>query len=485
MKEKEKQELEKQRFIILGLQNIRQLNYKSIIKKHLNITSGSIDNMKSILPGLDEKRILIENIFKKNIKEAEIAGWVDNIRELGKIRFFILRDVSGIVQVTAPKGKVKDEVFELIKNLSRESAVYVKGEVKEAKQAIGGKEIIPSKIILINTSEDIPIDISDFSKTELPKRLDWRFLDTRSKSVSAIFKIRSGIYKNIVDFYYNEGFTIINTPKITTIGLESGAESFVVNYFDKKAVLAQSPQFYKQMFTMGGFERVMEIGAVYRAEKSHTTRHLTEFTGVDFEMGFIKDENDVMDMIEKMFIYVIEKVKEEKKSELALLGIELKSPKKIPRIPMSELKEILAKKGKKLSEDDDLDAEAERMIGEYILEKFGEEFVFVTNYPAKVRPFYHMRPLGNPKGTRSFDLLWRGVEIATGAQREHRLEILQKQAKEKNVKIPEIYENIFRYGAVPHGGVGFGLDRITQRMLNLDNTREAVLLPRDVERLTP
>ena len=168
-----------------------------------------------------------------------------------------------------------------------------------------------------------------------------------------------------------------------------------------------------------------------------------------------------------------------------MLKIDLKIPKKIPRIPMKELKIMLSKQGKKLSEDDDLDAEAEKMIGEYILKEFGEEFVFVTNYPAKVRPFYHMRPLNDSKGTRSFDLLWRGVEIATGAQREHRLDILKKQAKEKNVKIPQIYEDIFRYGAIPHGGVGFGLDRMTQRMLNLDNTREAVLLPRDTERLTP
>jgi len=202
-------------------------------------------------------------------------------------------------------------------------------------------------------------------------------------------------------------------------------------------------------------------------------------------MGFIKDENDVMDVIEKMFKYFIEKVKKERKEELKLLKIELKVPKKIPRIQMSELKKILAKKGKKLSEDDDLDAEAETMIGEYILKEFGEEFVFVTNYPAKVRPFYHMRPDKDSNGTRSFDLLWRGVEIATGAQREHRLNILQKQAKEKRVKIPEIYEKIFRYGAIPHGGVGFGLDRIIQRMLNLNNVREALLLTRDIERVTP
>ena len=238
------------------------------------------------------------------------------------------------------------------------------------------------------------------------------------------------------------------------------------------------------MFVNGGFERVLEIGAVYRAEKSHTTRHLTEFEGVDFEMGFIKDEQDVMDIIEEMFKYIIAKVKEERAEELKIMEIELKAPKKIPRIPMPELKKMLAKKGKKLTEEDDLDSEAERMIGEYILQEYGEEFVFVTHYPVKVRPFYHMYH-DNQKETKSFDLLWRGVEIATGAQREHRLEILQKQAKAKGVKIPPIYEDIFRYGVIPHGGVGFGLDRITQRMLNLENTREAVLLPRDVERLTP
>jgi len=434
------------------------------------------------------ERSYVQKVFDgKKEEKVILKGWVHDTRDLGKIKFLVLRDVTGRIQVTAPEAKVSKEIFKEIDKIPRESVVSIEGKAVKSKQAPGGIEIIPEKIDVLNIAEHpLPIDVSDFSKTELPKRLDHRFLDTRRPEISAIFKVRSSIYKNVVDFYYKEGFTIINTPKITTIGLESGAESFVVNYFEKKAVLAQSPQFYKQMFVNGGFEKVMEIGAVYRAEKSHTTRHLTEFIGVDFEMGFIKDENDIMDVIEKMFKYVIEKVKEECKKELETLKIELKVPKKIPRVPMAELKKMLAKKHKKeLGEDDDLDAEAEKLIGEYALEEFGEEFIFVTNYPAKVRPFYHMRPVNDPKGTRSFDLLWRGVEIATGAQREHRLEILQKQAEEKGVKIPKIYEDIFRYGVIPHGGVGFGLDRITQRMLNLENTREAVLLPRDTERVTP
>ncbi|MBU0957688.1 MAG: aspartate--tRNA(Asn) ligase [Nanoarchaeota archaeon] len=430
----------------------------------------------------------MERSYVKDVKKEGpvlVKGWVHDTRELGKIRFLLLRDMTDIIQITGVKGKIKDDLFKAMSQ-SRENVISVEGKVQKSDRAPGGFEIIPDKIeVLAEAEQPLPIDVSDFSKTELPKRLDYRFLDTRRRDINSIFRIRSSIYKHLVDFFYNEKFTIVNNPKITTIGLESGADSFVVNYFKNKAVLAQSPQFYKQMFVMGGFERVMEMGTVFRAEKSHTVRHLTEFTGVDFEMGFIKDENDVMDVIENMMKYVIEKVKDDRKDELELLKVKLKVPKKIPRIPMGDLKKVLEKKGKKLGKDDDLDAESEKMLGEYILEKYGEEFVFVTNYPWKVRPFYHMKPDNDPNGTRSFDLLWNGVEIATGAQREHRLDILKKQAKDKGLKVPKIYEDIFKYGAIPHGGVGFGLDRITQRMLNLDNTREAVLLPRDPERLTP
>jgi len=431
----------------------------------------------------------MKRVYISEIKPGEnvlLKGWVHEIRDLAKLKFILLRDVSGIVQCVVKDEKVLKKILEL----TFESVVEIHGKVKKsnikAEIARNDVEVEVSELIILNKAENLPMHVNEKSvSSELPTRLDNRFLDTRKKNVGAIFKIRSNIYKHIVDFYTSQRFIIINTPKITTLGLESGAESFVVNYFDKKVVLAQSPQFYKQMFVMGGFERVMEIGAVYRAEKSNTIRHLTEFTGVDFEMGFIEDENDIMDVIENMMKYIIENVKKDCKKELELLKVELKIPRKIPRIPMKELKEVLAKKGKKLGDDDDLDAEAEKIIGEHALEKYKEEFIFVTNYPWKVRPFYHMKPKNDSKGTRSFDLLWRGVEIATGAQREHRLNILQAQAKEKGIKIPKIYEDIFRFGAIPHGGVGFGLDRITQRMLNLENIREAVLLPRDPVRLTP
>ena len=430
-----------------------------------------------------------ERTYIKEIKKGPvfIEGWIHEIRDLAKIKFILLRDMTGVIQCI-----LKDEkLMKKFSDLSVESVISIKGEAKPAQ--VKSPEVSQTEIEveikdfeIISKAEKLPINIHDKDiETGFAKRLDYRFLDTRKPKIAAIFKIRSNIYKNVTDFFYNEGFTIINTPKITTIGLESGAESFEVKYFDKKAVLAQSPQFYKQMFVMGGFERVAEIGPVYRAEKSHTTRHLTEFEGIDFEMGFIKDENDVMDLAEKMIKYVLSKVKEERKQELELLSIKFEVPKKIPRIPIQELKKILTKQGKKLSEEDDLDAEAEKMIGEYIKKEYKEDFVFVTNYPFSKRPFYHMKPEKDPKGTRSFDLIWNGVEIATGAQREHRLDILQKQAKEKGIKIPKIYEDLFRFGAVPHGGVGLGLDRMTQRLLNLENTKEAVLLPRDTERLTP
>jgi aspartyl-tRNA synthetase len=430
-----------------------------------------------------ENRILIKDVFSKKLKNVELAGFVQNTRDLSKVKFLILRDRTGIIQVTGIASQTPKNIFQDLEKIPRESVIYVKGEVVDSRQAVGGKEILPTELIVLNNAQDLPIDTTDFSKTELPKRLDNRFLDTRRREVSAIFSVRSNIYKTIVDFFAENNFTIINTPKITTIGLESGAECFEVKYFNKKAVLAQSPQFYKQMFVMGGFERVAEIGQVYRAEKSHTTRHLTEFTGVDFEMGFIDDENDILNLIEKLLKELVTKIKKENSNEIELLKVELNVPKKIPRISLNELKKMLLKKGKKLGENEDLDAESEKIIGEYIKKEFNEDFVFVTDYPFEVRPFYSMKR--GKIGTRSFDILYKGVEIASGGQRENRIEILEKQAKEKKIKLDPIYASIFKYGSISHGGSGFGLDRIIQKMLNLENVKEAVLLPRDPERLTP
>jgi len=427
--------------------------------------------------------------LKENVgKEVLLKGWIQELRNLNKIRFLILRDRTGDMQTVAFKGKTEDESFEAIKNYTKESVVEIVGVVKENKQSTWGLEIGINKIKLLSKSEvPLPIDNTDKSNTNIDKRIDFRFLDTRNLKHQAIFKIRSKIIKILTNFFDRQGFININTPKMTTLGVESGADLFNVDYFGSPIYLSQSPQIYKQMFMNGGFERVYEIAPVFRAEKSHTNRHLTEFTGVDFEMAFINDEKDVMNVAEKMLIDLLTNLKQECANELKLLGITHAIPKKIPRITMQEAKNLLEEKGKKYSEEDDLNAEGEQLLGEIVKEKYNSEFVFVTNYPWAVRPFYHMKPENDSNGTKSFDLIFNGVEICTGAQREHRLDILKKQAKEKGLNLEEMkkYSEIFRYGVPPHGGIGFGLDRITQKLLNLDNVREAVLLPRDPERKMP
>ena len=390
------------------------------------------------------------------------------------------------MQTVAFNGDTEEDSFNAIDGFTKESVVEIVGLVKENKTSRWGIEIGVKSAKLISLSEvPLPIDNSDKSQTNIDKRLDFRFLDTRNLKTQSIFKVRGKITKSCVNFLDANGFTNIHTPKITTLGVESGAELFEVDYFGKPIFLSQSPQIYKQMFVAGGFERVYEIAPVFRAEKSHTTRHLCEFTGVDFEMAFIKDETEIMDFIEKMFTNLLTNLKEECVGELKTLEVEPIIPKEFPRLTMVEAKELLKEKGKTYSDDEDLDAEGEMLLGGMIKEKYGSEFVFLTEFPWAVRPFYHMK---NENGdTKSFDLLFNGVEICTGAQREHRYDILCEQAKEKGLDMAEMqkYGEIFRYGCPPHGGVGFGLDRITQRFLGLENVREAVLLPRDPERMDP
>src|SRR3989338_996362 len=428
------------------------------------------------------QRTLLKDLWESRGKVVLIQGWVQEIRNLSKIKFLILRDRSGDMQTLALKGQTEEASFTAMNEITKESVVEIVGTVKENKESHWGIEILIKKILLISlAATPLPVDNSDKSSTYIDKRIDHRFLDTRNRRVQAIFKVRGKISKIIMNFLDKNGFTNINTPKITTIGVESGADLFEVDYFGKAVYLSQSPQLYKQMFVSGGFERVYEIAPVFRAEKSHTTRHLTEFTGIDLEMGFIEDYTEVMDLIEEMIVDLLTNLKKECPDELKTLEISHTIPKKIPRLTMEEAKVMLKAKGKKYGLGEDLDPEGEKLIGEIVKEKFGSEFVFLTLFPSEVRPFYHMKPEGKKNLTKSFDLLFNGVEICTGAQREHRFDILKKQAQEKGIDLykMEVYAEIFKYGIPPHGGVGFGLDRITQRLLNLENIREAVLLPRD------
>lgn len=424
-------------------------------------------------------------------KDVTLSGWVAAVRNYGKIAFFDLRDRDGITQLFLNKDLAKQ-----YGTLHPESVILVEGKVNarpanqvNKEMATGEVEVEVKKLTLLNEADvPLPIETSEETTTNIDKRLDYRFLDVRREKVNAIFRVRSAIYGQTVAFFDKEGFVAIQSPKLTASGVESGAEEFKLPYFGKTAALAQSPQIYKQMFVVSGLEKVYEIGPVFRAEKSHTTRHLTEFTGIDLEMGFIDSEEDVMKVLEQYFIFLLSQVQKLSSAALQKVRVTIDIPKApFPRLSLHEARKILKQKGKIVAENDDLDAEAEKLIGDYVKETFHSDFVFMLDYPWAKRPFYHMRPEGKKDCTKSFDLLFKGVEIATGAQREHRLDILEKQAKEKGVDLKKMpfYRDIFRYGCPPHGGVGLGLDRITAQLLGLDNVREAILLPRDPERLTP
>lgn len=435
-----------------------------------------------------ERSFIAEITEKQDDKKVLVKGWVSEIRSLGKVQFIILKDKTDIVQCVAHKDHIKPDLFNKISKISIESVLEIEGIVKTSKQAKKGFEITVENItVLAESLTPLPIDTSEKSKTMIDKRLDYRFLDLRRPQINAIFKIRSKVFNLVSNFFDSKGFYSINTPKITAGGVESGAEQFSIDYFGKEAFLTQSPQVYKQMFVVAGLERVYEIGEVFRAEKSHTTRHLTEFTGIDLEMGFIKDENDVMDVLEELMKYLLKEVKENCKTELELLNVKIDIPKKIPRITLDEARKLVEKKGKKVKENDDLDSEGEKLIGEIIKEKYDSDFVFINLYPWEKKPFYQMKDSKNKKVTKSFDLVYKGVEISSGSQREHDYNVLKEQSKEKGIDIDKMsfYADIFKYGAPPHGGAGIGFDRLIQRMLNLENVREAILLPRDPERLTP
>ncbi len=426
------------------------------------------------------KRILIKEALGKEGKEIIIGGWAQEIRTLGKIAFIILRDNSGTLQITI----LDKALIKKLDSLTKESVILAKGKMQKGKQKSGALELILKDLEVLTTAEKLPIEFLDKDiETGLDKRLDYRYLDLRNPKTQAIFKIRSVVTKASEDFFTNSGFMQIHTPKILGSASESGANVFELAYFNKKAFLAQSPQFYKQAALVSGLDKVFEIGEVFRAEKHHTTRHLCEYTSLDFEIAFIKNYEDIMNIMEDLMIFILKTIKEECKDELKLFDAKVEIPKKpFPRITMRE-----AKKAIKISSPDseDLNDKEEIILADYIKKKYKHEFVFLTEFPFAVRPFYHM--LKDKNTTFSFDLLYKGLEITTGAQREHRYSILKKQAKEKGVseKDNPWYFEQFKYGVAPHGGMGTGIGRIVKQILNLENLRETVMFPRDPERISP
>lgn len=429
------------------------------------------------------ERIKIKDLKDQVGKEVNIAGFVHTLRDQSKIAFINVRDITGIIQVVVLSDCFD---FEKVKELSTESFVLINGLVKEEKQAPSGFEIEARSInILSHADPELPIPVETRKggeETNIVSRFDFRWLDIRKPQNTKIFKVWTALEKGMRKYYDEDNFIQIYTPSFMKTASETGADVFAVTYFEKKAYLAQSPQFYKQMAIASGLERVFMVGPVFRAEPSFTTRHMTEFTGWDFEIGLVDSHHDVMDMEEKMIVSAFEQLKKD------VPQVEIEVPKTpFPRIPMAEAKKKLKEKGIESHEEYDLSPEEERGICEIVKEETGSDFVFITDYHISKRPFYHMRHEDNPELTKSADLLYKGLEITTLAQREHRLEILEKQAVEKKMNLEELsdYLNFFKYGCPPHGGGGIGPSRLIMKILDLDSVKEATFLPRDVKRLTP
>ncbi len=416
-------------------------------------------------------------------------GWVHIIRDKGKIKFLILRDERGSVQVTIPQKKVSATVFETSALLKPETVVSVRGTVVEAKQVESGFEIIPEDIRVLNTAERLPIDVVEGKvDIELDTRLNNRILDLRKPSINAIFRVQHSLVRFSREYLESQGFVEIHTPKLVAEATEGGANLFEVKYFERKAYLAQSPQFYKQLMLLAGFDRVFEIAPVFRAEKHNTRRHVNEYTSFDFEMAWIRGVEDVMKMEERMLHHSFSKTRKHAARELELLGINLDVPS-VPfkRIKYAEAIELVNEAGKDLAVTDDLDPECERILGDIFPEKYGTDMVFITHYPIELRPAYTMPSLTDEGMTESFDLTYKGMEITTGGQRIHLYDLLVERFKAKGFD-PEafaFYLDPFKYGAPPHGGLGLGVERLTMQLLGIDNIREATLLPRDRDRLTP
>jgi aspartyl-tRNA synthetase len=421
------------------------------------------------------ERSYIKDVLAGKEEKVLVKGWVHDVRDLGKVRFLLVRDVTGIIQCVATK---KDAVFKDLAP-SRESVVSVVGKAVKSKQAPGGMEIVPEKIELIAEAEQpIPIDVSDFSKTELPKRLDFRFLDFHRRRTQAIFKIQNEIAHSFREYFYNKGFIEMQPPCVISAASEGGTELFPVQYFEKKAFLAQSPQLYKQMLACS-MEKTVMITPVWRAEKHNTPRHINEIRQMDIEMAFAS-QMDAMKEAEEAVKYMVKNVMEKCKTELEILGIK---NLKVPKGVYLSYEEAIKKAGGKIGED--FTPEQEKKL----CEMHPGEIVFTHSWPSSIKPFYIMPKDENPKAKLSegFDALYGGIEISSGGQRIHIPELLIERIKAKklNPKNFKDYIDSFRFGAPPHAGWSIGLERITQIICGLDNIKEATMFPRDRERLTP
>lgn len=428
--------------------------------------------LKDLLQAEEDSRLIVE-------------GAVHSVRDMGDIAFIILRKRDGLVQTVWEEGKTNQELSQIRQG----DFIRIEGTVKNEERAPHGKEIRLENIQhLSKASGPLPLAIDKWKlNTSLEAKLDRRSLSLRNVRERARFRIQEGIVRGFRDYLYSQGFTEIHTPKIGAKSAEGGANLFKLSYFHRPAVLQQSPQLYKQMM-VGVFDRVFETGPVFRAEKHNTRRHLNEYTSLDFEMGYIHSFMDICEMETGFLQYMMALLEKEYSKELKLLGVKLPDVSKIPYVRFDEAKRLVSEKyNRKIRNPFDLEPEEEELIGRYFKEEYDADFVFVTHYPSKKRPFYAMDDPEDERYTLSFDLLYKGLEITTGGQRIHDYEKLLEKIEKKGMTTEglEQYLDAFRFGMPPHGGLGIGLERLTMQILGEDNVREACLFPRDMSRLEP
>lgn len=430
-----------------------------------------------------EVRVLCSTVSRCEGRQVIIQGWVHGVRHLGQVAFVDVRDRSGIVQCV-----LEGEWLDL--SLTLESVVAVHGRAVPAAKAANGIEIHADRVEVLNrAASPLPFDLNKkHLKVRLDTMLDHRVLSLRHRKAHSIFRIESALAGAFRDYLTRHGFTQIFTPKIVASGTEGGSNLFPINYFEHTAYLAQSPQFYKQMMVGAGYERVFEIGPVYRAEEHNTSRHLNEYISLDAEVGFIRSEEELMDLEQELLKHMFDTVARQCENEFNLLEVEpLALTADIPRMTVAEAHRILERKYGKLSPKGDLDPEGERLLCQYVAENNRPGFVFLTRYPREIRPLYAMPVADEAALTASFDLLMGGLEITTGGQRIHELDQLVASIRSRGLN-PEHFDSyleLFRYGMPPHGGFAIGLERLTSRLLGLGNVREASAFPRDRNRLTP
>jgi aspartyl-tRNA synthetase len=418
-----------------------------------------------------------------------LAGWVHEVKDLARTRFIWLRDRQGVAQITIVKANASPEILKVSETLGKEDVIAVEGTRVKERIAKVGSEVTPSKIeVIAKTQAPAPLDISGKIESNLDVRLDWRVIDLRRRENLAIFQIQSKLVEGMVEYLTKNGYLQVFTPCLLGGTSEGGAEVFKTDYFGKEAFLRQDPQLHRQLCIAAGFDKVYDLGPNWRAELSHTPRHLCEHRGMAVEFGFMNDETDMMRVEEALIVAAIEKVKQECSRELEALHVEVEIPKTpFPEMRFPQIYEILEQYGKKLAFGSDLDKEGETLLCKYVREKHKTDAFFINRFPFKVKPFYVMRVDDDPQWARSVDFVYRDLEQSSGGQREHRYEKIMQQLEEKKVN-PEgmrWFTEPFKFGVPPHGGFCLGIERFTMAFLNKDNVRETTLFPRTPERLLP